>query len=338
MKRFKLIFVSLLVVAVFANTMLPVKAESLVNLKDVQMLLDMVTSAAYSSEESQSESLSGTGIDQSFVNGFLKAAAHYLHDESLLTDNAAQEALLKSVFTDNLEAIGETAPLKISNYVGVKVMTYKTLENGNISVIGTIYVADNAIDQLSITQLTKVNWLDRRIVITLQPDDASSYRYKVVDYSLNGELQVEAELNDYFVTHLIDYVNTRMGFSFQYPSVFEEKSIKESDDGISANNGDGTATMSVSAFANTENWTANTFYQTSTKSQKNATVKMYEDTNMVSVFTAIDNEKLSYSLYLFTEQNVFQVTYTYVKDLAADFGLFIQYLHNTFHLLSTEIG
>jgi len=337
MIKLKKIFALLSLIMLLFTNSAPAYAEAIPHQNEVQPLLDMVTSAAYNNKEAQEES-SGNGLNQPFVSSYLQAAAAQTGNAALLEDSAAQSEFLKKTLVPDLEAAGKLAKPEAGEYLGMQIMTQKKMEDGSLKIIGTLYTAENMLNKLDTKGLTKVKWLDKRIVIGLSPDSTSEYQYKVSDISLQGELLMEEEQNKYFETHLVDYVNTRMGFSFQYPALFVESSIQETDDGISASNEKGTASMQVKTFSNTENWTAESFYNTTVSSKPEAVVKRIEGNESVSVFEALDDNTLVYHLYLFTPENVYQVSYTFKKELAQEFGLYIQYLQNTFQVLGTEIG
>lgn len=314
-----------------------VEANDLDKLKSAQTLLDIVSYAVYYTADSQIESTSSGIVNQAFLNSFLKAAAKYNNASELLNNGEEQQKFLSETLQDKVEfsdAISETA----ETYVGLKVMTSKKLQSGNHLLLGTIYIANDAFSALDNKDILNVKWLDKRIVVELKEDKSALYGYKVVDFSLHGELQMEEELNDYFVSHLIDYVNSRMGFAFQYPAIFNESSIKESADGIQASTAKKTASMEVKTFSNTQAWTAEQYFNNMRASKTEANVIKDDEKAMVSIFEVLDEKTLKYELSLFTEKNVYQVSYSFQRELAEDFGLYIQYLHNTFQVLGTEIG
>lgn len=339
MKHSKLFIAFCTLVLLLATLFSPYIAEAtdLASFKSAQELFDIVSYAAYHTAEAQVESTSGGVVNNAFLTAFLQAAAGYRNETTLLNDKEVQTKFLTETLQEKVEfSLGDSK--EFDGYFGLKAMTSKKLENGNFLILGTVYSAKNAFSKLSSKDILEVKWLDQRLLLELKKDSKSLYGYKLVDFSLHGELQMEEELHAYFESHLVDYVNSRMGFALQYPSVFSEKSIKESAEGIQASTAKKTAVMEVKTFSNTQSWTAEQYYTNMQATKPEANLMLDKENAKVSIYEVLDENTLKFELSYFTEDNVYQVNYTFQKELAEDFGLYIQYLHNTFQVLGTEIG
>ena len=58
--------------------------------------------------------------------------------------------------------------------------------------------------------------------------------YRVDGFSVGSELLMEVQLQDYTNTILVEYSNSKLGFSLLYPSLFQEANFTEDATGVSA--------------------------------------------------------------------------------------------------------
>ncbi len=319
---------------VLCISIMPNISKAEMDLTKILPLLDITTGAALMSDELQDISSENNGLSNGFAKNFVGVAAKYLNNNDLLTNN--KEFLNNTLFA-NFENVSNVSNEIKDQYIGFKFMAAKEMNETDSRLIGSIYVAKGPLHSLEPKDILHVNWIDRRVVIDIKKSEKSTYGYLISGVSMQGELLMEEELTKYFNETLVDYINTKVGFSLQYPSILGENSLQESEDGINIKNEELKIQLNVKSFSNTDAWTANKFYQTK-MNDNNIVAKIVESKSSVSVHSMQDENTLKYELYIFTNDVVYEASFVYDKALSEDFGLYIQFLENTFTVLKGEIG
>ena len=283
-------------------------------------LIDLAASAALRvGEEPENIAPDGT-LSQAFEQNFFllgQQSDPALGITSLLlTDTAAQEDYLRRSFVCGGSAPGTLeAPAEPFDYVGVRVMVVDESEDGSaMRVMGDLYQADRALAGMTETEYAAVRWLDRRAVIDLRRSAEAPCGWQIYAFSLEAEL----------------------GFSLQYPAVFGEDCVQETDTGISGRLQDGTASFLAERVANDAAWTLETLM--AQKKQENPAA----DTNMNDVsgcgrqLAVLDGGVTRMDLYIVTETWVYHAQLCYDASMAKDFALYSDYMMNSF--MADELG
>ena len=291
-------------------------------------LIDLTASAALRvGEEPENIAPDGT-LSQAFEQNFFLLGQQ--SDPALgitallLTDTAAQEDYLRRSFVCGGSAPGTLeAPAEPFDYVGVRVM-------------GDLYQADRALAGMTETEYAAVRWLDRRAVIDLRRSAEAPCGWQIYAFSLEAELEMENAAQDYFTKTMTEYINPELGFSLQYPAVFGEDCVQETDTGISGRLQDGTASFLAERVANDAAWTLETLM--AQKKQENPAA----DTNMNDVsgcgrqLAVLDGGVTRMDLYIVTETWVYHAQLCYDASMAKDFALYSDYMMNSF--MADELG
>ena len=305
-------------------------------------LIDLAASAALRvGEEPENIAPDGT-LSQAVVQNIILLGQHSdpaLGLTALLrTDTAAQEVYLRRSFVCGGSAPGTLeAPAEPFDYVGVRVMVVDESEDGSaMRVMGDLYQADRALAGMTETEYAAVRWLDRRAVIDLRRSAEAPCGWQIYAFSLEAELEMENAAQDYFTKTMTEYINPELGFSLQYPAVFGEDCVQETDTGISGRLQDGTASFLAERVANDAAWTLETLM--AQKKQENPAA----DTNMNDVsgcgrqLAVLDGGVTRMDLYIVTETWVYHAQLCYDASMAKDFALYSDYMMNSF--MADELG
>lgn len=341
MKRKKLsaLLMALLMLVCTAS---PLQAQA--DLFALTPFADLVTAAAVRVGESPETILEEGTLSQSFVyNYFLfgqKAEASLGITPEMLTDPALQaEYLSKTFYAKATDLSGILSLEEDYGYIGVRVMATNPSENGqDMTLMGDVYQAENRLDLLTEEQYDRVQWLDRRAVITFRQDAAAPMDWKLVSFSVDAELDMEQATSDYFSENMVEYMNPEMGFSLLYPALFAEDTLQELPDGIAATLPDGTASFFARRMINGDGWTVASILDGHVQQTPQAEVTLHEVTGagrcMVhreDGFTVVDHYQVSGDW-------VYQLQVVYHPSLAKDFSLYCDYMFNSFNADDLGVG
>ena len=83
------------------------------------------------------------------------------------------------------------------------------------------------------TEFTDVTWLDRGI-FTFRSDASALNGFRLVGFSSGTDLNMEEAFMEYNADTVVEYVNSKLGFTLSYPAVFDDELLKEDETGVSA--------------------------------------------------------------------------------------------------------
>ena len=305
-------------------------------------LIDLTASAALRvGEEPENIAPDGT-LSQAFEQNFFLLGQQ--SDPALgitallLTDTAAQEDYLRRSFVCGGSAPGTLeAPAEPFDYVGVRVMVVDESEDGSaMRVMGDLYQADRALAGMTETEYAAVRWLDRRAVIDLRRSAEAPCGWQIYAFSLEAELEMENAAQDYFTKTMTEYINPELGFSLQYPAVFGEDCVQETDTGISGRLQDGTASFLAERVANDAAWTLETLMAQKKQENPAADTNMNEVSGCDRQLAVLDGGVTRMDLYIVTETWVYHAQLCYDASMAKDFALYSDYMMNSF--MADELG
>lgn len=296
------------------------------SVNNYQQLFDMVTYGAYNSDVLLN--LNNEVLSKEFVGEFLVGASNYTSNNNLLNNKEIQKEFIDSIFEINYDEKNlSTDNLSFREYIGMKIMHTKKISENTFQTIGSIYSASGSIDKLSNYELLNLVWLDKRIVINYKIDNNAKYGIKITDFTLHGELLMEKELNEYFNSNFTEYINSKLGFSIMFPSVFSHEDVIENQNGIFITTKDKTATLSVKCYSNNSNLSAEEY--SNVLRQENNNVHINSNNQSVSMLN-IKNEDFVFNMYIFTKDIVYQTEMIFDKNNFEDFSMYTQYIINTF--------
>ncbi len=297
-------------------------------------LMDLVSAASrYSANAPESVPGSEGVLSASFTNAFILMGTRQCADvgvtEAMLTDTSAQAALLSSIFAAELPAL-EVVPDngESMRFVGFYPKTMNTLEDGSIQIIGEIYMADKAMREMTDAEYADVTWLDRAIY-TFKTDATAMNGFRLEEYSFGLDLAYEEEFQSYSESVSVEYVSDR-GFSFLYPADFDDELLLEDETGVSAVKEDGSAGFWARRIANENYATLESFVQQETEALAGCTVRVFEDMQYATSFYIDENYYIHFTVYVVTNDYIYQAQLYYLNNLAEQYSMFNSYLENSF--------
>ncbi len=320
---------------IFINTT-SMASQEVSNTEKYTQLFDTVTYATYNNDSSFNLS-NNNKLDSGFIGEFLVGFSKYSNNNDLLKNKDQQIKVLNENFDisfDEKDILYDNIEFK--EYVGMKTMFTKKTSENNYQALGSIYIASGPISKLNNEELLNVIWVDKRIVISYKIDKNSEYGIKITDFTLHGELLMENELNDYFNSNFTEYVNTKLGFSLMFPSVFSHENIVENQTGISISTKDNSATLSVKCFANNSNLNAEE-YSKVLRQENNTNIQINSNNQSVSMLNLKDDTFI-FNMYIFNKDVVYQTEMTFNKKDFENFSMYSQYIINTFKVEGTSQG
>ena len=306
-------------------------------------LLDLVASAAMTAGDepevigNEETTLSAAYVSAFFNNG-LTADASLNITADYLTDTAKQQALLGSVFAaqlPTLETIAQTTP--ISGYIGFQPVTVSTVEDGDVQLIGELYWGAKAMRDMSDADYRNIQWLDRA-VYTLREDAAALNGYRVTGFSVGAELNMEEAIQTYTESILVEYINTTLGFSILYPSVFTDDMLVESDDGVSAAMPDGSVSFFVRRVENADHTDLSDYIDVIANGIEGATSALHPEFSSADVTYDTEDGNTVFDIYIVTDKYVYQAELKYKKELAYTYEMYTSYLENSFAVDAVSVG
>ncbi len=317
-----------------------------INVADYQAMLpvlDLVAGAAISASDFPVVIGDGeTTLDPSFVAFFftygLKAGASVGITEATLADVSQQEQVLKSIFSAGLPTLEAVAqPETADEYVGFLPVYAKAAENGDTYLIGEIYRGSMPIEQMGAQDFQTLTWEDRA-VYTLRKDDAAKGGYRIDGFSVGSELLLEAELQEYTNAMLIEYINTNLGFSVLYPSLFLEANVTEDQNGLYATTQDGTAAFSATRAANETGATLADYATEAAAAVEGARMNINDVFQYATVAYETADGNTVFSVYIVTGQYVYTATLTYPTSQSILYSMYTMYLENSFMSDEVSVG
>ncbi|MBN1777926.1 MAG: hypothetical protein JW811_07370 [Clostridiales bacterium] len=305
-------------------------------------VMDLVASAAISASDFPtvvSDEMST--LDQNFVTFFfsngLKASLLGITDATL-SDVALQEQLLKSVFSAKLPALDAITPVETSDdYTGFLPVKRETADNGDVYLIGEVYRGSMPIGQMSAVEYPTLAWEDRAIY-TLSADDTALGGYRVDGFSVGSELLMEMQLQDYTNAILMEYINTKLGFSILYPSLFTDQYVIESADGASAALPDGSASFLIKRMDNASNATLDEYAWEMAAVAGDARVNINEMFSQVTIAYETEAGNSVFTVYVVTDDYIYMAQLAYPTNQSVIYSMYTEYLENSFVVNEVSVG
>jgi hypothetical protein len=305
--------------------------------------MDLVGSAAWCvGDEPEVIGDDETTLSASFISCFfnngLTADSSLGITTDLLTDTTAQAAYLSQYFAaqlPTLETIAETIP--ISGYIGFEPVTVNTGDDSDVQLIGELYWGDKPMKDMSETDYRDIQWLDRA-VYTFRADASAPNGYLLTGFSVGSELNMEEAMQTYTDSILVEYINTALGFSVLYPSVFSDDLLVESDDGVTAALADGSASFFVRRTENTDSANLSDYINVIANGITDAVSSVQEQFSEGTVTYNTEEGNTVFDVYIVTDKYIYQAELSYRKDLASTYSMYTSYLENSFAVDSVSVG
>jgi hypothetical protein len=319
----------LLVGAAAAENAPAVELEALYPLMDLVCAagMDPATGAAIVVPDSEGM------LEIDFVDAFIRLAQErgvLGVTADTMTDTAAQTQLLRSIFAAQLPKTETVVAAQPSTqYIGFKPVTVNTTgEEGVLQIVGEMYMAPTAIDQLADDAFTQVIWLDRAI-FTFRSDAEAYGGFRLTGFSGGLNLNVEEEMQAYSESIVVEYVNTSLGFMVLYPAVFTDDLLVEDTTGVSASLPDGSVSFFARRTENAEGAKLAQYVAGVAANRTGALIDVNEELCYGSVSYTEDGYAY-YDVYVVTEKYVYQAQLKYLTTLMSEYSMYNTYLLNSF--------
>ena len=306
-------------------------------------LMDLVASAAYSAaDEPEVVGDASTTLTPTFISAFfnegLTADSSLGISEAMLTDTAAQGAYLSKVFAAKapaLEALVKTQP--ISGYIGFQPVTVNAGSDSDVQIIGELYWGTKAMAQMSEADYREVQWLDRA-VYSFRADGNGFNGYRLTGFSVGSELDMEAAMQTYTDSILVEYINSALGFSLLYPSVFDDELLVEDGDGVSAKLPDGSVSFFARRTQNASNANLADYVSVIAGGIQNAKSAVNDTFNYATLTYDTEEGYTVFDVYIVTDKFIYQAELSYKKELASTYQMYTAYLENSFAVDEVSVG
>jgi hypothetical protein len=316
------------------------------NLADYQAMLpvlDLIASAAICSSDfpaviSDAEStLDPNFITFFFANG-LQAGSTAGVTEDMLANVTLQEQYLKSIFSAQLPVLDViTLPEMTDEYVGFLPVYATAAEGGDVYLIGELYRGAKPIGQMTADDYKTMSWEDRAIY-TLKKDATALNGYRVDGFSVGSELLMETQLQDYTNQILVEYSNSKLGFSLLYPSIFQDANFTEDATGANATLDDGSASFVVERTENTGSMNLSDYATLMAASETDARLALNDIFQYATVAYETEDGNSVFAIYIVTDKYVYMAQLTYPTAQSIIYSMYTMYLENSFVVNEVSVG
>lgn len=324
----------------------PTAAQSTAQLSDFDALkpiMDLVGSAAENAGDqpevigNEETTLTAAFISAFFNNG-LTADATLGITADMLANTDQQAACLSKIFAaklPTLETIAQTTP--INGYIGFQPVTVNAGSDSDVQIIGELYWGAKAMSQMSDADYRDIQWLDRA-VYSFRADSNATYGYLLTGFSVGSELDMEDAMQDYTDSILVEYINSALGFSVLYPSVFTDDMLMEDGEGVSASLPDNSLRFFVKRIENAENINLADYVDEISKGIANAKSNLNTTFSYATVAYETEGGYSVFDVYIVTEKYIYEAELSYKKELASKYQMYTSYLENSFSVDEVSVG
>ena len=317
-----------------------------INLADYQPMLpvlDLIAGAAICSSDfpavisDEESTLDPNFITFFFANGLQDGSAAGVTEE-MLTNVSQQEQFLKSIFSAKMPALDAiTLPEPLDEYIGFLPVYATPAEDGDVYLIGELYRGSKPIGQMGADDYKTLVWEDRAIY-TLKKDDTALNGYRVDGFSVGSELLMEVQLQDYTNQILVEYINSKLGFSLLYPSVFQDANFTEDATGASATLADGSASFAVKRVENTGSMNLNDYATLMAAAETGARMALNDVFEYATVAYETADGNSVFTIYIVTGKYVYMAQLTYPTSQSMIYSMYTMYLENSFVVDEVSVG
>ena len=228
------------------------------------------------------------------------------------------------------ESVGVTAADGESNYIGFRPVTVNnTGENNTLQIIGEIYTASKPLSEMSGTEFTDVTWLDRGI-FTFRSDASALNGFRLVGFSSGTDLNMEEAFMEYNADTVVEYVNSKLGFTLSYPAVFDDELLKEDETGVSAELPDKSASFFARRIQNTDQSDLQSYVNVIASGLNGAKATVNDMNNYGTVAYTTDDGYTVFDVYLVSENYIYQAELKFLTEKSGDYSMYCSYLENSF--------
>lgn len=307
-------------------------------------LVDLTASAAMRVGETP-ENITADGVlSETLVYNFflmgVQADASLGITADMLADPAAQTEYLNQAFTAKATADSAIVAFEESyDYIGLQVMASDMDDASNtLTLYGDLYQAEDALNALSEEQQMRMTWLNWRAVVQLHRDEQVPGGWKIDSFTFEPSVALTMDGQDSYHEATLEYVNSELGFSVQYPAEFAEDTMEEGTTGMTATLKDGTATFCVSRTANTQGISLDDRIQQVAGQYADATAAIHEVSQTGRVTGTWANGFIGVTAIIVTDSWIYEAQLSYAPEKADTFAMYSEYMINSFMVDELGIG
>ncbi len=310
-------------------------------LESVYPLLDLVCSAASQLDDGLATLSPDFPMSQEMAGAlFAIGSAIPATKMPAASDAAAQTQYLQSNFSEGT-VFGVTAAegfVPAEGYTGFRPMASDTgAEAGSIQVVGEVYHAAKPYRDLTADEKLAAKW-DEPAVFLLKTDDTALFGYRIISFSFGSVISMESVMADYFTSILMEYENNSLGFSVQYPALFDEDTLTDDESGLYGKLPSGEASFFATRKTNDA---ADTMDSLKAKLEQQPNVKsvaINADFGYLTVQTLSEDGTVSFDVYIVTADYLYQANLTYKQEFADKYQMYTTYLENSFIAFEVSVG
>ena len=298
-------------------------------------LMDLVCTASWHSPNAPEKVPGAEGeLSLSFIDSFITLGQTYCPEdgvtEAMMNDTAAQADLLGKLFAAQLPELQPAAgEIAADAYIGFQPVLVNNGSDGQtIQIIGEIYLADKAMRSMVEADYPSINWIERA-VFTFQSDASAMNGFRLTGYSVGTDLSIEDAMQGYFDEIAVEYESI-LGFTILYPSVFDDELLIETEDGVSAELTDGSASFFAKRFDNDNGATLADHVSLVANSFPNSVSNVYEDMQYGTVAYNTADGYTVFEVYIVTLDYIYQAQLKYLSSMVSEFGMYNVYFENSF--------
>ena len=261
---------------------------------------------------------------------FLEKATEVGVTADMINDTNAQAELLSKIFAAQLPQLEPVVMTDdINGFIGFHPVTVnRGADSATVQIIGEIYLADKPMREMSEADYSNVQWLERA-VFTFQSDSTALNGFRLMGYSVGTDLSLEDAMQGYFDQIAVEY-ESHLGFTLLYPAVFTDDLLVESDDGVSAELPDGSASFSAKRIDNTNGANLTDYVGIIANGITGSTSTINEESQYGTVAYTTEDGYYVFEVYIVTDRYIYQAELRFLSSLMSQYSMYTSYLENSF--------
>ena len=298
-------------------------------------LMDLVCAASQYSPNAP-ESVPGADgvLTVSFTDAFFKVGQTYGAEvgvtADMITDTNAQAELLGKIFAAQLPQLEPVVMTDdVNGFIGFHPVTVNPgADNSTVQIIGEIYLADKPMREMTEADYSNIQWLERA-VFTFQSDSTALNGFRLMGYSVGTDLSLEDAMQGYFDQIAVEY-ESHLGFTLLYPAVFTDDLLVESDDGVSAELPDGSASFMAKRIDNTNGANLTDYVGIIANGITGSSSTINEESQYGTVAYTTEDGYYVFEVYIVTDRYIYQAQLRFLSTLMSQYSMYTSYLENSF--------
>lgn len=299
-------------------------------------LMDAVAAAAFyaGGEEPLAVPDEAGTLDARFISAFLSFGqwidAALGVTESTLRDVGAQQSYLQKVFSAQLPQLSAIeTPEAINGYIGFHTTMTSQGDAGEMQCVGEVYWAEKPMRQMSGADYLAIQW-QSPAVFNFRADSSALSGFRLTGFSIGTSLSLEMTMQQFFEKTLLEYYNSKYGYSVAYPAVFGDVVLTEAEEGFSASLPNGDADFSVKREANPSAMSLEDYTAKLAGDTGSGVYGINDEFHYGTVAYRTDAGRLVFTIFAVTKDSVYRAEFSYREELAQTYCAYAFYLENSF--------